>query len=495
MPTRNDYLIKLSNELFSTQFLGFTPTSNSTKPPHIANGLFRECIGEYWDTEMIHKWIVSEQKENATSSEEIVSEFKSILARKDLENINNIKKLRFLLNEIFNPDNTVYPKYDFSSYNITTHWLIHKSVAPEAKIGRFIFDILAKQIDGKRSPAIELINKALKEENDDLSNLIRPILAFPSLDTKKHDNEVRYASEDEITWDSCKQTIRDGFDNLANNLIAVGEDKNSLTVLQRMVNYSCFATYYYLVQSDAAIYNKERIPMVFDAGLDLESIKKSSEKSFIFAKNAVEDFFIDSIMKILKNEEQLADSDRDCQRFIEDMCFSTIDREEDIKPSIKSFYLSFIKDGSSPIHSLAKALQLVLYTCEYKSNSPSDFCRVLGVRCGLIAPKGNRAKVKRYLFDSFILETLTLSIMSQDDIKYGIEFKELGEKFTKFYNILLGTDAHTEYSILQKSNISQSTPGDLRGDLSLNAQSIAEMYLSLGLGHKYADGVTIIKWR
>lgn len=191
----------------------------------------------------------------------------------------------------------------------------------------------------------------------------------------------------------------------------------------------------------------------------------------------------------------MTDSDRDCQRFIEDMCFSTIDREEDIKPSIKSFYLSFIKDGSSPIHSLAKALQLVLYTCEYKSNSPSDFCRVLGVRCGLIAPKGNRAKVKRYLFDSFILETLTLSIMSQDDIKYGIEFKELGEKFTKFYNILLGTDAHTEYSILQKSNISQSTPGDLRGDLTLNAQSIAEMYLSLGLGHKYADGVTIIKWR
>ena len=99
------------------------------------------------------------------------------------------------------------------------------------------------------------------------------------------------------------------------------------------------------------------------------------------------------------------------------------------------------------------------------------------------------------MFDSFILETLTLSIMSQDDIKYGIEFKELGEKFTKFYNILLGTDAHTEYSILQKSNISQSTPGDLRGDLTLNAQSIAEMYLSLGLGHKYADGVTIIQWR
>ena len=495
MLTRNDYLSSLSDKLFDTNYLGFTPTSNSTKPPHIANGLFRECSGEFWDTEMIHKWIVSEQKENATSSEEIVDEFKSILSRKDLENINNIKKLRFLLNEIFNPDNTVYPKYDFSSYNITTHWLIHKSVAPEAKIGRFIFDILAKQINGKRSPAIELINKALKEEDDDLSTLIRPILAFPSLDTKKHDNEIRYASDDKISWDSCKQVIRDGFDNLAYNLVAVGEAKNSLTVLQRMVNFSCFATYYYLVQADPSIYNKDRIPMVFDAGLDLESIKKSSEKSFSLAKNAVEDFFIDSIMMILKKEEQLQDSDNYCRKFIDEMCFSSIDREDDIKPSIKSFYNTFIKDDSSPIHALAKALQLVLYTFEYKSNSPSDFCRVLGVRCGLVAPKGNRAKVKRYLFDSYILETLSLSIMNQDDIAYGIEFKELGEKFTKSYNILLGTNTHTEYSILQKSYIAQSTPGDLRGDLSLNAQSIAEMYLSLGLGHKYADGVSLIKWR
>ena len=466
MAAKYDYLTSLSKELLDSKYLGFTPTSNSTKPPHIANGLFRECVGEYWDTEMIHKWIVSEQKDNATSSEKIVSEFKTILSRKDLENINNIKKL------------------DSISY-----------VTSEGKIGRFIFEILAKQINGKRSRAIDLINDALKEEDDDISHLIRPILAFPSLDTKKHDNEVRFPSDEEISWDGCKQTIRNGFDNLAKNLELVGESKNSLMVLERMVNYACFATYYYLVQSDAAVFNKPRIPMVFDSGLDLESIKKSSEKSFSLAKNAVEDYFIDSIEQILTQEEKLKNTESDCQKFINDMCFSTNEREDEIKPSIQSFFQSFIQDDKSPVHALARALQLVLYTFEYKNNSPSDFCRVLGVRCGLVAPKGNRAKVKRYLFDSFILETLTLSIMSEEDIRMGIELKELGEKFTEFYNILLGTDAHKEYSILQDSNVSQSTPGDLRGDLSLNAQNIAEMYLSLGLGHKYADGVTIIQWR
>ena len=36
--------------------LGFIPTSNSTKPPHIANGLFRYCMGETCDTSDVHEW-------------------------------------------------------------------------------------------------------------------------------------------------------------------------------------------------------------------------------------------------------------------------------------------------------------------------------------------------------------------------------------------------------------------------------------------------------
>ena len=45
------------------------------------------------------------------------------------------------------------------------------------------------------------------------------------------------------------------------------------------------------------------------------------------------------------------------------------------------------------------------------------------------------------------------------------------------------------------SDIAQSTPGDLRGDLSINSQAIANTYISLGMGKRYADGVTLIGWR
>ena len=49
-----------------------------------------------------------------------------------------------------------------------------------------------------------------------------------------------------------------------------------------------------------------------------------------------------------------------------------------------------------------------------------------------------------------------------------------------------------EYRVLEEVNIAQSTPGDLRGDLAINAQKLADLYIALGLAHRYADGVTLI---
>ena len=193
-------------------------------------------------------------------------------------------------------------------------------------------------------------------------------------------------------------------------------------------------------------------------------------------------------------EEKLQNTNKACRTWINNMVFPA-DKEYEAKSAIISYYENFCTEGDSPKMALAKALQIALYTFEYKNNSPSDFCRVLGVRAGLVGPKGNRAKIKRYLVNSFTLETITLSAISEDDLKDGLELKELSEKLVDKYCMLIGADSETEYSILEKANIAQSTPGDLRGDLSINAQQLANTYIALGLGKRYADGVTLIGWR
>lgn len=489
--------LKLISEIVCKEYLGFLPTSNSTKPPHIANGLFRLCTGETCNTRDVHEWIFGDGNKDSTPSEEIISKYEDILQDGCNENPSNIKEFRLLLEDIFNQDNSGYAgekNYSFSVMPIASHWMIRGRVSSEGQIGDFLFKVLSKKINGKRSPIIGLIQKALEDDNDDVTSLIKPIIAFPSDKEKRNKTSVSYDESYDIAWDKCKQTIRGGFDRLASNLEVMGENKNTLLVLRRIVNYCVFATYQYLTHCNHALYNGENVPIVIDAGENLESIQRASEQSYTQAKKAVEEYFSNSIRDYI-SQEISADTVEQCKKWIDDILYSSTERENNIKPALNSYFDSFCEEEASPISALARALQIVLYTFEYKSNSPSDFCRVLGIRSGLIGPKGNRAKLKRYLLNSFTLETITLSALEADELKDGIEFKDLSEKLLNTYNIIIGANTEFEYKVLEKNNIAQATPGDLRGDLSINAQKLASTYISLGLGKKYADGVTLIGWR
>lgn len=486
--------LKRIGDKICQDYLGFNPTSNSTKPPHIANGLFRTCIGETCDTRDVHEWVISDGRKDALPSEKIVADYACILEKGEQEKPSNIKQFRYFLGEIFNQDNTLYPQYDFSVMDISSHWMVKGRLNSEAHIGDFIFEILAKQLDGKRSPVISLLQEALSNDSDDLTKLIKPILTAPSDKEKRSIHGIQYPEDSEIRWDNCKERLRNGFDRLADNIIATGENRNSLLVMRRIINFALFSTFIYLTQGDAAAYGGSKPPILLDSGADLESIKKASEQSYTLAKKTVEDFFISSIDMIL-GEEIPSDTADECRRWIDSMVFSSVNREESIRRAVKNYFDSFVDEDRSPRLALSRALQIALYTFEYKNNSPSAFCRVLGVRCGLIGPRGNRASIKRYLINSFTLETITLGALSKEELEDGIELKELGEKLISAYNILIGADAETEYNLLAAYNIAQATPGDLRGDLSINSQAIANTYISLGMGKRYADGVTLIGWR
>lgn len=395
------------------------------------------------------------------------------------------------MNDVFDQDNALYPEYNFSIMTISSHWMLRKRVSSEGGIGEFLFEILAKRLDGRVSPLIALLQASLNDDNDDITKLVKPIIVFPSEKEKRKVDGVEYPEDSEIAWDSIKLVIRNGFDRLTENMKATGEAENSLAVLERVINYAIFATYLYLTQCNSAVYNGVKPPIVIDACIERESIRKASEQSYTLAKRAVEDYFTNAIYSWLK-PVIAADNYDKCLEWIASMLFSTKEREDSIKPAIKSYFEGFCEDGASPLNALAKAIQIALYTFQYQYNSPSDFCRILGVRSGLIGPKGNRAKLKRYLLNSFTLETITLSILTADELSEGIELKELGERLYKYYNIFIGADAEKEYELLKIYNISQATPGDLRGDLNLNAQQLAKMYISLGLAKQYADGVALI---
>lgn len=490
MPTVKDK-VELIGKLVCLNDIGFLPTSNSTKPVHIANGLFRRCRGESCDISAIHEWVTSERRKSPSimSSEQIRDKYSDILINGKHEGAENIANVRFVLEEIFNQDKAAFPSLPNSVLNISSHWLVKDRVASEANIDKFIYEILVQKTNGRSSEAIDMINQALMDDNDDLTNLIKPIITHNGgngCEKKDYGAEI-------ISLDACKLVIRNAFDHLAKNMKEFGQNKNSLLVLQRMVNLASFSAVYYLISANSTKHSGQRVPLLLDSGAGLPSIEYASGESLIAAKKAVEDLFINSIESMLLEEISDSNSDMACKEYIKQMILNDKNEKAKVREGLLSFYTSFCSDGDHPIHALARALQLMVYTFIYPNNTPSDFVRVLGARVGLVGPSGNAIKKKRFLANRFLLETLTLSAVDTEALKEGIELRELGNILRDVYGIVLGTDVEKDYVLLELNNISQNTPGDLRGDLTLNARAIADMYISVRMAKKYADGVTIVE--
>ena len=64
----------LADRIASKEFLGFNPSSNSTKPSHIANGLFRCVTNKEVDNDDLHKWLLYNTVKKTKPSEDIVKD-------------------------------------------------------------------------------------------------------------------------------------------------------------------------------------------------------------------------------------------------------------------------------------------------------------------------------------------------------------------------------------------------------------------------------------
>ena len=486
-----DFLDNYGEEICTA--LGFNPTSNSTKPLSIANALFRSCLGTVCDVKDIHEWITSERRSNARilSSTEIREKYKDILVHGTNESVEDIKEARFVLEQIFNPDSTVYPGYQNSVLNIPSRWLVRSSLPAEARIGDFVFEILSHPIEGKKSPAIELICDALKDDDDDISRLIKPILTSSY---KERISEIE-VSPKSISLNSSKQAIRKGFDNLAANLLYTGQSSNSLLVLKRMSNLAVFASYFYLVDVNNAEYSSERIPLLLDSFSDLDAIERASELCYIACKKSVEAYIVNLLEDIINRERLIADttSTDACRAFIKGIPLKAVKEKKNAREILLQYFETFYAGGDKPLRALSRALQFAIYTFTYPDNTPSDFCRVLGTRAGLVGPGGG-AKFKRLLINRFLLETIVLSTVNLEAVPDGIELRELGDLLRSQYYILIGTDTDKDYFLLDQAKIAQDAPEDLRGELASNARNIADMLISMDLAKRYADGVTIVGW-
>lgn len=493
MATKKDTLEDIGKDLCAS--LHFNPTSNSTKPLYVANSLFRACTGIECNVEDIHEWIVSERRVKATPSSDIVEKYGDAIFRSGEEIADDVKEIRFYLEKLFNPDSTVWPSYFNSVLNIPSKWFIRSYVRAEAGIGDFLFGILNSPVDGKVSPAISVIEKALMDDDDDLSRTVKPIIVRKSEGERIIKSEK---NEEKLSLGETEKTIRTGFDRLAKNCEAYSKRKgtNSLLVLRRMVNYAMFATFYYLEDVNRSRFGGHRIPLLLDAAGGYGAVERASEACFITCKKAVESYTVSFVFNWLIESGLISDvnSEDSCKEYIEKGFSLNAENEgKNVREIIIQHISGNCRAGDEPLLATAKAIQFAIYTYTYPNTTPSDFCNVLGGKAGFVGPGGN-SSYKRFLINRFLLETIVLSAVDEKSLDDGIELRELGEILRNSYNIIIGTDTYTDYAALDDLGIASATPENLRGELANNAKDIADMLISMGLAKRYADGVTIIGW-
>ena len=73
---------------------------------------------------------------------------------------------------------------------------------------------------------------------------------------------------------------------------------------------------------------------------------------------------------MILGEEIPSDTADECQRWIDSMVFSSVNREESIRRAVKNYFDSFVDEDRSPRLALSRALQIALYTFEYRTIPP-----------------------------------------------------------------------------------------------------------------------------
>ena len=168
-----NYLEELCKDVSS--FVPFQFTSNSNKPSHVANNLFRLCLEKKSRTTDIHQWFIvnNKKKSSILNSEDLLKKYEDVFDPSTTSK--DVKAFRSMLHEIFNQDNTIYPSEPFSCATSSNSFTVKGKVSAEQGIGDFIYSILKVKIDGHPSLAIKLIKEALNNNDDSISKLLVPL--------------------------------------------------------------------------------------------------------------------------------------------------------------------------------------------------------------------------------------------------------------------------------------------------------------------------------
>lgn len=457
-------------------FVGFSPSTSSVKPVHIANGLYRTVLNGRADTGPLNRAVF------VSTNKGVVPKGHSLKAVRDWLTENkriddevsdeDLLQLRKLLYRVLHADNAVY-NGGMESYSAG-----YRAFVSNDRIGQDGGEFAGFWLMRYAPDLGELVKSSLNNKRDVITIATAPLL---------DQGWKEYSPEDEPANDlkdvECfvkpTATVQERFGAVANAAATLNQHLrskgNKLLHLRQIVSFTCllltrhlaWLEYYYLGTPPAIF--------LLDFSADNRTaVARASQLSYSRVGQSISRFYGWAFEQYLHRDwgRELSGGQLISRLAQEQPTYKNKTSNE----SQQHWQLAGeARDSSSYAHAVYDILAMMA------ESNPINYLRQLGVRSGLMLPRSNRQPAKRFVLRQDLLEVMIRSVVAPGE---SIDMSELLTRLWNTYHIIVGgRDEDVEH--LLAANIYQADAQALQE----NSRNLALRLQELSFARLLADGV------
>jgi hypothetical protein len=476
--------IEEAREWIEEQFIGFSPSTNSVKPVHIGNGLFRSILGGTADTSALNHFVFSRtDKGRIPRGHELETVYAMLRddQRLDSQEVSetNLARLRELLKKVVAADDAVFTD-GMESYSAGFMGFVSRD-----RIGQDGGELISEWLGRNKSPLRDCIGKALKSPDDTIT-----LLSYPLLDTSldkdwspRFDfNRVRFLnkpilSEPASLWEGLVEAA----DTLSLHLSA---HPNKLFRLRLAVLFSSYVLVRHLANLEVCYVPKARnsvLPFLLDFSTTGNNpTARASAMTYTLVCQSIARFYAWGFGRYLQKEGY--NYDRLRRDDVPVYKKGQVKKGEGIGDELKELWKLALREAKDSKQTFTICGQALYDMLALQANGhPIGYLRQLGHRSGLLYPPVNTRPTKRFMPQQDMLETLLRGAVRPGEV---IDMPTLQERFWNRYGLIVGGRPEDEQKLLE-FGIYQADSNSLEENRKHFASSLGR----LGFANLLADGV------
>jgi hypothetical protein len=468
----------------NARWIGFDP--DDMKTAHIANGVFLEITQTQYIAEDVNRLAVIADKRGPVKGHENATLLDAIPALRGLGDT-ELSLLRSHINQHLDADSAIFDR-NISvgcAYSAASTKLVVDDRHNDGWSGNFIAKLLSIDYGWGISPLIPKIQQALNDESDPLSTMLTPFLTFDNVHFDRTYND--WGNEhfiDLLLQHDEMRDVRHSLDTFADYF----PHYLSKQRFARLLIILCAAALLrYLVVRARSVSQNPPLPFFVDASPQSGTrLRFASQLSYIRCIVELSEFYERLVQEFLyERAVEIGGSSSVNLSAVENAIKDVTDQlqEELLKDERKRYVFDErITDANELLRDAAHHIVELMF--EKQGVFIGDFFRSVGIRAGIIVPRGTYPR-KHFSLQPDTLTALTMACIPPTELPMTI--RDFADILWQRFGFLIGGGAE-DIDILHRAGVRDINEDDLYSNYQLFTQTM----VTLGLAQQRSDGLVLV---